>query len=176
MFKRSGGILRISRRSVNNELSAWNWELTEYCILQLEKATKKRRGSRHSLSTANSNSVEPWLERTLEILSSLNTASPPSRKTPVPAPTSMTLRERKTKSKSGSPASSPSPRRTRIASGAVKDRDEKFGQVSDATSPPMSASSSFGSSDSQSADAEVTKKLPRVILRLGPHPSTVSGA
>jgi histone deacetylase HOS3 len=146
-------------------------------MLQLEKATKKRRGGRQSLPTTNSSSAEPWLERTLEVLSSLDTASPPSRKTPVPVPTSMTLRERKMKSKSGSPAPSPSPR-TPIASGALRasnDCDEKLGQASDATSSPMSALPSFGSSDSQSTDAEATKKLPRVILRLGPDPSAGSG-
>ncbi|KAF8234390.1 Arginase/deacetylase [Tricholoma matsutake] len=152
----------------------WNVESLE----KLEKATKKRRGGRQSLTTANFNSVEPWLERTLEILSSLDTVSPPLRKTPAPAPISMILRnrDRKSKSKSGSMAPSPSPSITSITSEAVKAGNEKPGPVLDATSPPMSVSSSSESSESRAADAEAPKKLPRVILRLGPHPSVASSS
>ncbi|KAF9465374.1 histone deacetylase complex protein [Collybia nuda] len=136
-------------------------------LAKLEKATKKRRGGRPSL---NNNVVEPWLERALTIYSSLDTtytrATSPSttRGTTLP-PTSMTLRERKPKSVS--PVPSPSAKRGKTAGGSE-------GEVK--VLVPLAKANSVTSSSSNSTDDDLglnkgPKKLPRVILRLGPEPS-----
>jgi histone deacetylase HOS3 len=148
-----------------------------YISLQLEKAAKKRsRGSRLSLSTTP-NSSEPWLERTLSILSSIDTTSPPTpaRRSPnlPPPPLSMTLRDR-TKGNSASPVSSPSTPRSQIspprhvgAQGSdpgKKDTDESSDRLE-----PISIK---GITDTPNvAEPEAPKKIPRVILRLGRDPN-----
>ncbi|KAJ7133431.1 histone deacetylase domain-containing protein [Mycena epipterygia] len=111
----------------------------------LEKATKKRRGGRQSLPQKNG---EAWLERAVAIFSSLDTspthAAPPRAP---PAPSSRTLRDRK---KPDSASSSPRGK-------AVAPRKESESSSSDDSPPSASA---------------VGKKLPRVILRLGPAPES----
>ncbi|KAG6856354.1 hypothetical protein H0H87_005341 [Tephrocybe sp. NHM501043] len=134
----------------------WNVEN----LIKLEKATKKRRGGRPSLSTAAN---ESWLERTVEIFQSLDSTAkltPLVSRTLVP-PSSMTLRDRKSKSPTPSPTPQP-----------ISSRRPK-------TVKPISQSLSSGaesSSSSSSGEGEITapKKLPRVILRLGPDPSLPS--
>jgi histone deacetylase HOS3 len=162
-----------------------------YLSYQLEKTTtKKRHGARKSLSGSESESVEPWLERTLEILSTFDTTASPPRKTPIPAqPIWMTLRERKPKSKSGSPAPapapapppthspspspSPSPSMNRVVSGHAT---RKSGNSDEEKASTSAITAMMSRSGSESADLEVPKKLPRVILRLGPRPNEGSSS
>ncbi|KAJ7490690.1 Arginase/deacetylase [Mycena latifolia] len=122
------------------------WWNAENLVL-LEKATKKRRGGRQSLPPTH---LHPWLERAVAIFSSLDASpaiSAPPR-APLP-PSSMTLRDRK---KPNSAASSPRGK---------------------AVAPPAEASSSESSSSEDSPPPSAAgKKLPRVILRLGPAPGT----
>ncbi|KAJ6487251.1 Arginase/deacetylase [Mycena vitilis] len=108
----------------------------------LDKATKKKRGGRQSLVQAN---LYPWLDRALSIFSSLDGSPAPMPRAP-PPPSSMTLRDRK---KPNSAASSP------------------HGKAA-ATTTTDSAESS---SSEDSAPVSASKKLPRVILRLGPAPA-----
>ncbi|KAG6886919.1 hypothetical protein C0992_001619 [Termitomyces sp. T32_za158] len=87
---------------------------------------------------------EPWLARTLEIFKSLDE----STKAKVPAsvpPSSMTLRERKTR--------------------VVSVPEISSGSSSSSSSEGEGAGEGTGKGDS------VQKRLPRVILRLGPDPS-----
>ncbi|KAJ6622555.1 Arginase/deacetylase [Mycena sp. CBHHK59/15] len=127
------------------------WWNAENLIL-LEKATKKRRGGRQSLQPA---STHPWLERAAAIFSSLD-GSPahsatPSR-TPVPLPpSSMMLRNRKRLSPAASPRSKHGPKE------AVATMELSNSESSSSDGSPPSASG---------------KKLPRVILRLGPAPDS----
>ncbi|KAJ6453097.1 Arginase/deacetylase [Mycena sanguinolenta] len=113
----------------------------------LEKATKSKRGGRPSLPQAN---VNPWLDRALAIFSSID-GSPPHTSMPraPPPPSSRTLRDRK---KPNSTTSSP---RGKIAASAAE------------------AQASAESSSSEEAPQIVSgKKVPRVILRLGPAPDS----
>jgi len=178
---------------------------TSVVCLLLEKATKKRRGGKQSLPTASS--VEPWLERSVAIFSSLDTGSaqfmtPSSSRTAIPLPpTSMTLRERKKPvSNSVSPAPSPSANRSSkavLAEGEktkergkskVSDEEQKLlrtvaaippstvREFADGSHSPSSSTTESGSVSDSSEPPSVLKKLPRVILRLGPRPGASSGS
>ncbi|KAJ6585574.1 histone deacetylase complex protein [Mycena capillaripes] len=120
------------------------WSMENLTLL--EKAIKKKRGGRQSLAQAN---LHPWLDRALAIFSSLDAtpAKVPTPRASLP-PTSMTLRDRK---KPSSAASSPR------------------GKPAASTTEAASAESSSSEDASSSA---VGKKLPRVILRLGPAPGS----
>ncbi|RDB14887.1 Histone deacetylase HOS3, partial [Hypsizygus marmoreus] len=133
-------------------------------LVKLEKATKKRRGGRVSTGNSGGDS-EPWLDRTLEIFQSLDStaklkSSASSRGTPVPPP-SMTLRERKGKTQAGTPTGG-------------KDKDKN--QVKVKAEPLSSSNSTSSEGDSGGVGGGGGKKLPRVILRLGPDPSGVSSS
>ncbi|OBZ68784.1 Histone deacetylase HOS3 [Grifola frondosa] len=142
-------------------------------LVTLEKATKKRRGGRPSQTTP----LEPWLERTLEIFASLDAAhSIPASASRAPAPpSSRTLRERKPangSNENGNPSLVSSPKR-----GGVK--SERGASTKAQASASINASKSSDSEltdlslDSNDAEAHVEpKKLPRVILRLGPVPGS----
>ncbi|KAK7048838.1 histone deacetylase HOS3 [Favolaschia claudopus] len=132
-----------------------DWWSVENLVL-LEKVTKKKRGGgRQSIGQTN---VEPWLERTLAIFSTLD-ASPPQASTPrmPPPPSSMTLRDRSKKPNSAANSAASSPRGKGAASAAQ---------------PPPTDTTSAESSSSEESHPTTTadKKLPRVILRLGPAP------
>ncbi|KAJ7342711.1 Arginase/deacetylase [Mycena albidolilacea] len=120
-----------------------DWWSAENLVL-LEKATKTKRGGRQSLPQAQANL--PWLDRALAIFSSLD-GSPPHTLTPraPPPPSDRTLRDRK---KPGSTMSSPR------------------GKAAVASTTEASPESTSSSEDS--APVSAGKKLPRVILRLGP--------
>ncbi|KAJ7704976.1 histone deacetylase domain-containing protein [Mycena rosella] len=132
------------------------WWSTENLVL-LEKATKKRRGGRPSLTPAN---VHPWLERAVALFTSLDgslahsSASAP--RAPLP-PSSMTLRDRK-KPNSAATSAASSPRGKAVAAAGEAEASSSDSSSSD-DSPPPSASAA-------------EKKLPRVILRLGPAPAS----
>ncbi|KAH0585778.1 hypothetical protein H2248_007071 [Termitomyces sp. 'cryptogamus'] len=130
----------------------WNVEN----LIKLEKATKKRRSGRPSLTPAAN---DPWLERAVEIFQSLDTSAKtliPAASSRLLAPSTMTLRDRK--SGSSTPSVSPQP-----------SADRKPGSV-------LSSSGTESSDSSSSSEGEISapKKLPRVILRLGPDPSLSS--
>jgi len=132
------------------------WNLENLTLL--EKATKKKRGGRQSLVSAN---APPWLDRALAIFSSLD-ASPAHTVTAraPPPPSSMTLRDRKKPTSAANSATS-SPRAKATAS------------TTEAVSTESSSSEDSGPSASASAVASAAgKKLPRVILRLGPAPGS----
>ncbi|KAG6917291.1 hypothetical protein DXG01_003132 [Tephrocybe rancida] len=134
--------------------------------LQLENATKARRGGRPSLTAA---SDEPWLGRTVEIFQSLDSSAKvlasASSRTLLP-PTLMTLRDRK--SKSPTPSSSAAPR-----PGARGKSRASEPAVAPALSSSAESNISFGSG-SNDGEPVVSKKHPRVILRLGPDPTVSS--
>ncbi|KAF7348121.1 Histone deacetylase HOS3 [Mycena sanguinolenta] len=121
-----------------------DWWSAENLTL-LEKATKSKRGGRPSLPQVN---VNPWLNRALAIFSSID-GSPPPTSTPraPPPPSSMTLRDRK---KPNSTVSSP---RGKTAASATE-------------------ASAESSSSEDSPQVVSGKKIPRVILRLGPAPDS----
>ncbi|KAG6810018.1 hypothetical protein H0H93_015309, partial [Arthromyces matolae] len=168
---------------------------------QIEKATKKRRGGRPSLTTI---ADEPWLERTVEIFQSLDNSSKllsagvsgsSSSRTLIP-PSTRTLRDRKSRSStpsaSASTSTSPQPQRVASSKGVWKELEKATG-TGTALERSVSASSSSSSSSSSTstsvaelkpigvgASGTVTptasssssnKKVPRVILRLGPDPN-----
>ncbi|KAF8887148.1 histone deacetylase complex protein [Infundibulicybe gibba] len=131
---------------------------------KLEKATKKRRGGRRSMTAAPE---DTWLERTLELLPTLD-SSPAILPRAVPAaPTSRTLRDRK-KPPSGAPpisstkGGSPKSKRGNSPNRIVPQCSRPAGGVSPTES---------GSTDEDRHLPVVEKKLPRVVLRLGPPPN-----
>ncbi|KAF7300517.1 hypothetical protein HMN09_00936200 [Mycena chlorophos] len=147
----------------HTEQEASEWWALENLIL-LEKATKKRRaGGRPSLPPHN---TPPWLDRTVEIFTSID-GSPPSSSTSssrsAPPPSSRTLRERKTKGAASSAASSArnSPAKT-LPSVQNQDSESSLSDLSD--SPDEQGKPVVG------APAKEERKLPRVILKLGPAP------
>ncbi|KAG6827002.1 hypothetical protein H0H92_013617 [Tricholoma furcatifolium] len=127
-------------------------------LVKLEKATKKRRGGRPSVGTTVS---EPWLQRTVEIFQSLDTSSKLpslSAKNLVP-PSSRTLRDRK--SKTPTPIPSPAP-------------PSKTKPTPHTVSSGVESSSSSSSSSEGEGQVNISKKIPRVILKLGPNPASGS--
>lgn len=122
---------------------------------QLEKATKKRgRGARPSVTK-----VEPWLQRTLEYFTQLNV--------PIPAagpPSSMALRDRTKPSSSAEPG----PAATK-ATKKKSPKQEKGTAVLSSTVVVSDTEPSAEESDAAPAHA-TEKKLPKVILKLGPAP------
>lgn len=146
--------------------------------MQLEKATKRRRGGRLSQPVASA----PWIERAVEIFTSIDSShlvsSAASSRLPVP-PSSRVLRERRTPlttSADSSPEPSPGniegDRKPKSANRQRKDPPAK------ASSKPPKYLSSDSEDDSLSSLSDIPeegverKKLPRVILRVGPPPST----
>ncbi|KAJ7160264.1 Arginase/deacetylase [Mycena filopes] len=124
----------------------WNAEN----LTLLEKATKKKRGGRQSLVPMN---LHPWLDRAVAIFTSLDTSPTytPAVRAP-PPPSSMTLRDRK---KPDSATSSP-----------------RGNAKTAVPAPEASVESSSSSEEEQLAPIGTGKKLPRVILRLGPEPGS----
>jgi histone deacetylase HOS3 len=134
--------------------------------------------------------AESWLDRALVIFSSLDDgsaqymaqASSLRPAIPIP-PSSMTLRERKKTSAhsvEGSPTSSPpSKRNTPIGKSRKSQSPQKQPQESLlllAADTPESSSRSLPMADpaSNSDSVVLPKKLPRVILRMGPPPDALA--
>ncbi|KDQ50523.1 hypothetical protein JAAARDRAFT_582422 [Jaapia argillacea MUCL 33604] len=149
-------------------------------LIQLEKATKKRKGGKQSLPGPNASGPEPWLERTLEIFSIMDAGSqymtPSSSRASVP-PSTRTLRERKPQSQLANESADPSPstspaKKPKGASKGRKSKGSEVVKVEDVDVELLNAGVTDGSVSSKSdgeAAAEV-KKLPRVILRVNPPP------
>lgn len=146
-------------------------------VLKLEQATKKRRGGRTSQTQSHA-SPPQWIQQTLEIFSTLDTAPPPSK--PVVPPSSMSLRERH-KPSGLTPA--PEPRRQPAQEGRlVKNKvnlkppqrvhpDEVDAGADAVGGLSLSNNLSEERGAAEEEQGAVQKKLPRVILKLGPHES-----
>ncbi|KAI0632257.1 Arginase/deacetylase [Trametes polyzona] len=149
------------------------WSLDN--LRALETATKKRRGGRPSQTIP----PEPWLARTVEIFASIDSSHtvPAASRAPIP-PSTRTLRERKppstasasTSSAKASPATSPGKR------GKAKNAQERRRGEAPASSSSSSDSDltdiTSGSASQEDGEGEAApKKLPRVILKLGPAPN-----
>ncbi|KAJ2934510.1 hypothetical protein H1R20_g2645, partial [Candolleomyces eurysporus] len=164
--------------SVKADESWWSVEN----LIELEKATKKRRGGRPSLPAAGS--TRQWIERSLAILAPLDSTAASvvsSLRAPPSAPT-MTLRDRTKPAKTPTPASSPR-RSTRgkastsTSKPKAKRRPSKGGDTLEAPIKfeHISSGSSNEGETSAPAAAPEQKKLPRVVLKLGkPQPSDAS--
>ncbi|KAL4249411.1 Histone deacetylase HD type 1 [Abortiporus biennis] len=145
----------------------------------LEQATKKRRGGRQS-HTLPPLTTHQWLHRALEIFSSID-SNPPTAKAVIP-PSTMSLRDRsKPSSKATSPERQP-PLKTNHAHTHTKGRKSGAHSHSSGsnTSSEMPSSTSSDSLTSAKEDGKENlneeaggqhKKLPRVILKLGPDPN-----
>ncbi|KAI0826937.1 Arginase/deacetylase [Trametes gibbosa] len=148
------------------------WSLEN--LTTLEAATKKRRGGRPSQTIPPA----PWLARTVEIFASIDSSHsvPAAPRAPIP-PSSRTLRERKppssmsTTTVKSSPPTSPG-----NTGGAKSGAHAKTNQAA-----PSAATTSGSESDltdvssggnSEKGSGVTQKKLPRVILKLGPSPNT----
>ncbi|KAI0252391.1 histone deacetylase domain-containing protein [Lactifluus subvellereus] len=136
-----------------------NWWSSENVQI-LEKLVKKRRGPIPSVGTADAKST-PWFDRTAALLAVLDPRSAESSSTrgAFALPSPMTLRARQPAIQgalSTSPAMSPD--RTKV------DQNRPSGGVAVASSSPESTP--------ETSPPTVTKKLPRVILRVGPRPET----
>ncbi|RDX53444.1 Arginase/deacetylase [Lentinus brumalis] len=158
----SGAMAHLSGLLEEDDLKAdpaW-WSVEN--LTALEAATKKRRGGRPSQTA----SPAPWLARTVELFASIDTSHniPAAPRAPIPA-SNRTLRERKPANGSNrtSPATSPGKK-----SAASKAR------------PSVAATSASEESDltdastSSEREGSAPKKLPRVILKLGPAPASGS--
>ncbi|EIW59314.1 Arginase/deacetylase [Trametes versicolor FP-101664 SS1] len=139
------------------------WSLEN--LTALEAATKKRRGGRPS----NTAPPEPWLARTVELFASIDSSHtvPVVPRAPIP-PSNRTLRDRKpqsaasTASAKASPATSPG--KKGVAKNVERTKKSTSGSESDLTDITS------GSGSEKAGGESASKKLPRVILKLGPAP------
>ncbi|KAI0372304.1 Arginase/deacetylase [Pilatotrama ljubarskyi] len=141
------------------------WSLAN--LTALESATKKRRGGRPSQTVPS----EPWLARTVELFTAIDSSHvvPAAPRAAIP-PSGRTLRERRppsstsTASVKASPATSPG-KKGETKNGARAKKTQ-------ASAPPTSGSESdlTDITSGGTSEGEATKKLPRVILKLGPAP------
>lgn len=125
------------------------------CV-QLEKLAKKRRGPISAFAIKD-DTPPPWFDRASNLLATLDprsAESSSSRHAFIP-PSSMTLRARKSNNQD-TPSPPVSPDRKKA------DRSRHVGDVADA----LLSSESINEAEPPG----VTKKLPRVILKVGPRP------
>jgi histone deacetylase HOS3 len=126
--------------------------------VQLEKASKKRRGPRRSLAAVTND--DTWVARALEVFATLDGDVPASK------PSSpMKLRERTTHAPSSANGSDA------LAKQSLKQTRSRARQ-----SPPLrsSAEDATGHPDSSTGKDVPTagKRMPRVVLKLGPAPTS----
>ncbi|KAH9851780.1 Arginase/deacetylase [Lenzites betulinus] len=148
------------------------WSLEN--LTALEAATKKRRGGRPSQTTP----PEPWLARTVEVFASIDSSHsvPAAPRVPIP-PSNRTLRERKPLSSASTTTAKSSPATSPGKKGSVaKPRAHpKTGKATASTSSTSGSESDLtdvtGGTQSEKEDNAAPKKLPRVILKLGPSPN-----
>ncbi|KAI9510610.1 Arginase/deacetylase [Russula earlei] len=139
----------------DNDNSRETWWSPEN-VHTLEKLAKRRRGPRSSLGTADPKLPPSWLDRTSALLALLDPrgAEPPSIRSAFIPPSSMTLRARKYADQGITHPTSP---------------DQKPYQDNSAGDASADPGQSPGSTPGASLPA-VLKKLPRVILKVGPRP------
>lgn len=130
--------------------------------MQLEGATKKRRGGRPSQT---STPQPPWLQRALEIFASIDSSPPVNR--PVVPPTTMTLRGRQK-------AAAAPPDRSATDEGQIEKENQGNGQDKDLSGSDVGVMKPESSTSSSGSGA--SKKLPRVILKLGQDPREASAS
>jgi histone deacetylase HOS3 len=146
--------------------------------LQLEKATKRRRGGRPSAAVVAPS--EKWVERTVSLLATFDPApSPPPTPKPV-VPLTITLRDRSKKANTGTPSASasesgtPPPKSRSVAPGV------RVGRKSTAGTPgkDIEAANLVVKLEQVEVEAEDApkKKLPRVLLRVNPPTPAGQGA
>ena len=125
------------------------------CV-QLEKLAKKRRGPISALATKD-DTPPPWFDRASNILAMVDPriAESSSSRSAFMPPSSMTLRVRKSNNQ-GTPSPPMSPARKKV------DKSRHTDDVADALLPTESIT--------EAEPPGVTKKLPRVILKVGPRP------
>lgn len=126
-------------------------------VQMLEKLAKKRRGPISALATKD-DTPPPWFDRAsnlLAILDPRSAESSSSRSAFIP-PSSMTLRMRKSNNQGTSTSPTASPDRKKA------DKNRHTDDVADA--------SLLSESIAEAEPPGVTKKLPRVILKVGPRP------
>lgn len=130
----------------------------------LEKLSKKRRGPKTSLSTADPDTIA-FLDRTTALLSLFDPASnylSSVKDTPVP-PSSMSLRSRRKADSSSSAA-------VRAEHQTFTKSDARKTGTKDAS---LSSSASMSTtSESDMSPPVMVKKLPKVILKVGPPPKS----
>ncbi|KAJ2911932.1 hypothetical protein MD484_g8478, partial [Candolleomyces efflorescens] len=148
-------------------------------LIELEKATKKRRGGRPSLPAAGS--TRQWIERTLTILAPLDSTAAAVVSSLRAPPMSMTLRDRTKPAKVSTPPSSP-PRTTRGKVSNSKSKPKAKGRPSQGGHTPEAPLNAESISSASSTEGEPLpadpepKKLPRVILKLGKPQSSDSAS
>ncbi|RPD62553.1 Arginase/deacetylase [Lentinus tigrinus ALCF2SS1-7] len=158
----SGAMAHLSGLLEEDDLKAdpiW-WSVEN--LTALEAATKKRRGGRPSQTVP----PEPWLARTVELFASIDSSNaiPSAPRVPIPA-SDRTLRDRKPANGSNRASPATSPGRKPAA---------RKGRPSAAATSATSTSEESDLTDvSTSSEREdpAPKKLPRVILKLGPAPA-----
>jgi len=160
---------RNSEKDTDTDHSRENW-WTPDNVQILEKLARKRRGGPRSSLDAADGKRPPWFDRTSALLALLDPHGlepSSSRKTFIP-PSSMTLRTRRPAAR-GTASSS-----TTTSHPTSPDRKKAAYQshpVGEAAADASSASSPESTSEIAPA-AAVAKKLPRVILKVGPRPET----
>ncbi|KAM5535014.1 hypothetical protein V8D89_011387 [Ganoderma adspersum] len=170
----SGALAHLSGLADNGDMGvdeSW-WSLEN--LSALEAATKKRRGGRPSQNTPPA----PWLARTIEVFASIDSSHtlPAHPRAPVPA-SDRTLRDRKPANGNNSGRSSPSvssgkqvaPRKTNAARGRPSTTTEPTSSSSDESE--LSDVPSGTTPEKEAMEESAVKKLPRVILKLGPAPA-----
>ncbi|EPT05331.1 hypothetical protein FOMPIDRAFT_134772 [Fomitopsis schrenkii] len=170
----SGAMAHLTGLAETDGLTAnesW-WSLNN--IIELEKATKKRRGGRVSQPTASA----PWLARAVEVFAGIDSSHlvPPtaSARNAIP-PSSRVLREKKTPNTDEEQKQDLSAKKLSVkkTSGKKELGSDVFVKPEDTQQPDLSDSTSDSSlsSLSDAAEGQAPKRLPRVILKLGPRPN-----
>ncbi|CAL1712270.1 unnamed protein product [Somion occarium] len=139
-------------------------------LAALESTTKKRRGGRPS----HTKLPAPWLQRTLEVLATIDSSPPPTK--PVIPPSSMSLRGRQKRASSGndSTGSIVKDLASKSLKAESKSNNEDL-QKASITEIIGDTSDSLLSDVSEKSNGQVQgKKLPRVILKLSPKPESES--
>ncbi|KAI0269736.1 histone deacetylase domain-containing protein [Gloeopeniophorella convolvens] len=146
---------RISERDESRH--AW-WSVEN--VEMLERLAKKRRRPKTSLGAPPDAPPPAWFDRTAALLARLDPAGaePSSGRNAFIPPSTRTLRERRPVGQGPSTKPGASP------------RGKKTAAQSRAAGVVASASSDSGSTESEVSPPTATKKLPRVILKVGPRP------
>ncbi|KAK1222832.1 histone deacetylase [Marasmius sp. AFHP31] len=144
------------------------WRLEN--LEKVEKLVKKKRNGRTS---GVGTTADAWVGRTGEIFASMDTegaailaASARRAKAAVPAPTRV-LRDRKTKTAESTPTTSPAKK----AQAPTVKLEEDLSDLSSPTESDTDAAEPTGALEGGPVATNLpSKKLPRVILKLGPNP------
>ena len=144
----------------------------------MENATKKGRGTKDHQNKGDS---EPWIERATAIFSLLDTPSaqsmtPPSSRNTARIPSKSRNRRNPASGTEPSPVTSPNARKKRVSDGNNLQRKKDTVSLPVGEPPGLDADADANVDVNpfvDQAQGAVTepKKIPRVILRLGPAPN-----